>query len=290
MNGPAVFGSFIDSSAQPVFVLVRRTRDPVRGCVLIVPPFAEEMNKCRRMITSLAIEVASRRYSVVMPDLSGTGDSGGEFVDARWDAWRCDLRRTAEWSAAQGMPVTCLVAVRIGASLACDAIEAGDLPKLRSSVLWQPVFDGSRHLSQFLRLRVAASLSVEDRRESVAELRERLAKGSTVAVGGYDLSGPLASDIDALRVPETLPENLGAVHWLQVGRSRDSGLPPESLDLIQRSRRAGITLRESLHLGEPFWSATEVVTVPSVIVESVNALTDWDDDVPAADTARGRHG
>ena len=54
MSRRSVSGQFIDGAKGPIFVLAREPAAGVRGCVLVVPPFAEEMNKCRRMVTEVA--------------------------------------------------------------------------------------------------------------------------------------------------------------------------------------------------------------------------------------------
>src|SRR5262245_5413710 len=62
-----------------------------RGGVLFVPPFAEEMNKSRRQVMLAARALAAAGFGVLLSDLYGTGDSGGEFADGRVAAWRSDL-------------------------------------------------------------------------------------------------------------------------------------------------------------------------------------------------------
>jgi exosortase A-associated hydrolase 2 len=148
-----VAGQFIAGGAGPLFVL-RRGMAPGAPCVLVVPPFAEEMNKSRRMVTLVASALADAGVTTVLPDLTGTGDSCGDFVDAQWPVWRDDLLRVARWCEAAGAPVTALLGIRLGCALACDAEVLAGLPALTRSVFWQPALDGSRHLMQFMRLRV----------------------------------------------------------------------------------------------------------------------------------------
>jgi alpha-beta hydrolase superfamily lysophospholipase len=50
-----------------------------RGSVLHVHAFAEEHNKCRRMVASQARALAALGYTVLAPDLRGCGDSEGDF-------------------------------------------------------------------------------------------------------------------------------------------------------------------------------------------------------------------
>ena len=65
-----------------------------RSKVLYLHPFAEEMNKCRPMLALTARQLAARGVQVLAVDLHGTGDSSGEFRDARLEQRRrCGLPR-----------------------------------------------------------------------------------------------------------------------------------------------------------------------------------------------------
>jgi hypothetical protein len=58
VTGARLTGHFIAGPKGPIFVLLREPPDASRGCVIVVPPFAEEMNKCRRMVTEVAVGLA----------------------------------------------------------------------------------------------------------------------------------------------------------------------------------------------------------------------------------------
>src|SRR5689334_9630124 len=62
----------------------------LRQAVLVLPPFAEELNKCRPMLAAQARALAAAGLDVLLVDLFGTGDSDGEFVEARWERWQQD--------------------------------------------------------------------------------------------------------------------------------------------------------------------------------------------------------
>jgi exosortase A-associated hydrolase 2 len=259
VNPARVSGHFIDGQAGPIHVVLRRpTVGAARGCVLVVPPFAEEMNKCRRMIATVAIELAAQGVSTVMPDLHGTGDSSGDFADASWHVWRGDLARTVAWAQAQGSSVTGVLAIRLGCALAVDCVADGSLAAVERAVLWQPVLNGDRFLMQFLRLRVAASL-MQDRKESLGELRAWLQSGRAVGIAGYTLSPALAKELSEVSCDMRLRALAGRLHWMEVVRSADSEVPVATIRLIDLVRAAGRAVQVSKFEGEPFWSSTEIV-------------------------------
>ena len=66
-----------------------------RGDVLVLPAFAEEMNRCRAMVALQARAWSAQGVGTLVVDGFGTGDSAGEFADATWPAgaatctWAC---------------------------------------------------------------------------------------------------------------------------------------------------------------------------------------------------------
>src|SRR5579864_8605852 len=80
---------------------------PFPGCkrhsgFIYVPPFAEEMNLARRMAALQARALAATGSGILLLDLFGTGDSGGDFCDARWELWIDDILAAADWLRAHG--------------------------------------------------------------------------------------------------------------------------------------------------------------------------------------------
>jgi exosortase A-associated hydrolase 2 len=265
-------GHFIPGRKGHLF-LVRRSPSVDRGCVLVVPPFAEEMNKTRRMITLLAVRLADRGLSTIVPDLYGTGDSGGDFADADWSTWRDDLIRIARWGESTNSPVTALLAVRLGCALACDTGLLDALPRLQRTVFWQPALDGSRYLAQFLRLRTAASMA-NGIKESAADLRQSLADVGHLDIAGYRLSAQMAAELEAVKPPDILAARLGPVTCFEL--AREDSQPPSAATarLVESSRAAGISVEAHAMAGEPFWSTTEIVTHEGLLEQTLLAVTD----------------
>jgi exosortase A-associated hydrolase 2 len=265
-------GHFLEGERGPLFALVREPIEHCSGCVLVVPPFAEEMNKCRRMVTLVSQQLAERGIATVIPDLYGTGDSAGVLDDADWATWIRDIRACVGWIERRGMRIECLLAIRLGAALANAVAATGGLPSVRRSVLWQPVFDGERFLSQFLRLRIAATLMSQDRKETLAQLREQLGAGQVIEVAGYPITGRLQAGIDAIKPPTVLPVEFGAVSWFEAVREAGAELATPSQQLVDRSLQAGRTIAGATFVGEPYWSATEIVVLPAMVSATVDTL------------------
>src|SRR5690242_11050763 len=90
---------FLPAAAGQRFCLYHRAAAgiPERGAVVFVHPFAEEMNKCRRMAALQSRALAAAGYTVLQMDLLGCGDSSGDFADATWEAWVDDVGLACTW-------------------------------------------------------------------------------------------------------------------------------------------------------------------------------------------------
>lgn len=264
-------GHFVNGPRGPVFVLLRKPPGAT-DAVLVVPPFAEEMNKSRRMVAEISRGLAKGGLATVVVDLFGTGDSAGDFSEASWDGWQHDLGNVRHWCRSRGLNFSGLLAVRLGGALAADAISSGRLPAVERSVLWQPVFDGPRYLTQFLRLRVAATLASGGGRETVALLRERFYRGETIEVAGYRLAPGLVSEIDAIVPPARLPSSLGHVLWIEVVRDEATMPASPGRSMVEATRDAGGVVELTVSRGEPFWASTEITVNQPVIAMTVEFL------------------
>jgi exosortase A-associated hydrolase 2 len=265
--------SFVGKQGQRLFVLMHRPRAGARNCVLVVPPFAEEMNKSRRMVALVAQGLAARGINVALADLYGTGDSEGEFHQGNWSRWKQDLADVGDFLVEQGLYIAAVLGVRTGCALAAQMAQERQW-RLRRTVFWQPVPDGAKFLTQFLRLRVAASLMDQDRKESVSELRSRLRAGEMIEVAGYGISSRMADELDQVRLDASLGEHLGEVHWFDV--VRDESVQPSQIavHIAGVPRERDVFIRKSIICGEPFWSSTEIVQIPELIDKTIATLAE----------------
>lgn len=241
-----------------------------RAAVLLVPPFAEELNKCRRMLALTARALAAAGWRVLLPDFGGTGDSAGEFGAARTADWGADLADVAAHAAATGTPVRALVGARLGAALALPLLAR--VPTVDRVVAWQPVVSGQQHLTQFLRLRVAASLTGAGAGVTVAGLRAALAGGETLEVGGYAVSPALAADLDALRFEPPASVSLPALDWLEVSAA-DVPVPgPLAAEHLRRWQARGAAATAGAVPGDPFWATVETTVAPALVARTVACI------------------
>ncbi|NNG24220.1 hydrolase 2, exosortase A system-associated [Telluria aromaticivorans] len=258
------------------FCLFHPAAGACRGAVLYVHPFAEEMNRSRRMAALQARALAALGYGVLQIDLHGCGDSSGDFGDARWEGWKRDLAAASAWLDARlGQPLT-LLGLRLGGALALDFVR-GAAKAPAAIVLWQPALSGQAFMTQFLRLRVANDMlsGGGDAKAGTASLRAALARGETLEIAGYDLHPELAQAIDtldpALLAPRAIP-----VHWFELATSADRPLPAGASSTIERWRRARVPVQARQVVGQPFWSTQEITECPALVAATCDAIREPD--------------
>ena len=261
---------FMDGAAGKLFAVhhLPKTDRPAHGHVLLVPAFNEEMNRCRSMVTLQAQAFAAIGFGTLVVDLFGTGDSDGDFSDARWDIWLQDIAAAHALLSACGNGHCAILCLRLGAILAAQA-----LPNLASKplalMLWQPVTDGKFHLTQSLRLKMPANL---DRphlpKESTASMREQFLTGQCVEVAGYSLHPELARAIDDAKLEDHAPFADLPTLWLENanGQSQDIALPSQKVISAWSGKNVVPTVRT--FPGPAFWQVHERVVASSVISQT----------------------
>jgi exosortase A-associated hydrolase 2 len=262
---------FLGSGADQRFCLFHRPAGTCRGAVLYVPPFAEELNRTRRMAALGARRLAAHGYGVLQIDLLGTGDSAGDFLDARWDLWKQDLDMGAAWLRARVDTPLTLWGLRLGALLALDHARTAAYP-LAPLLLWQPVASGSTYLTQFLRLRTANAMLGDDATQnSTKALRAALEAGETLEIAGYDLTPDLARAIDSLPAPDAMVPPVSA-HWFDVLGAPGQAPAPAAARVKAAWEAQGTPLHVHTVTGSSFWATTAVSTCPALLDATAQVL------------------
>jgi exosortase A-associated hydrolase 2 len=246
-----------------------------RGAVVYVHPFAEEMNKSRRMAALQSRRLAAAGFSVLQIDLHGCGDSSGDFVDARWETWVRDVKAAVGWLKERVDAPVSLWGLRLGALLAADVARDPGMG-IDRLLLWQPVVNGAQFLSQFLRLRLAGEMLASGAATTaIHELRSALARGDSLQIAGYEVHPELASAIEQLNLTSMVP-TVKQVLWIDV--AADAALPmrPAARRVLDVSRAAGLETRAATVVGEPFWATIEIAECEELLVATTGAMSSVD--------------
>ncbi|MEM7501112.1 MAG: hydrolase 2, exosortase A system-associated [Pseudomonadota bacterium] len=249
---------FLEGEEGRLFTLLYMPPKPQQA-VVFVPPFAEEMNKCRQQVSRTAQALVKNDCAVLIVDLFGTGDSQGDFSGATWNLWKADLETAMRWADLNLPDSQSIVATRLGCILAAEALVAAKREVTRT-VFWHPVVSGSQFMTQFLRLQVAASMMEAGGQVTVDELRGQLSKGANLEVAGYELTPGLYQSVEQADLLAAIDPALGELSVVEVGRVRKDGLSPAAKKIVGAADRRGVRVSCRRVPGDPIWAATEIVT------------------------------
>ena len=282
-----------DAGGQRLALFHAPRSERARALVVYLHPFAEEMNKSRRMAALQARALAGMGYAVLQIDLLGCGDSSGDFGDASWRDWIDDVQLAVQWlrrrlPGSADAPLW-LWGLRAGCLLAVEA--ARQLQQPCNFLFWAPTCSGKTVLQQFLRLKVASDLMGGGAKGVMDGLRQQLAAGTPVDIAGYRLAPAMAAGLESSELsPGTGRPSLtsgapGArLIWLELSTRADAGLTPVAAKTLALWSQAGFDLRSNIVTGPAFWQTTEVEDAPALVAASCAALIEA---APTLGTERG---
>lgn len=269
---------FLNTPAGQRFCLFH-SPDPdqmCRGALIFFPPFGDEMNKSRRMITLQARALSAAGFGVLQIDLLGCGDSSGEFGDARWQLWKQDMAAAWQWLKSRTDAPVSLWGLRLGALLALD-FTRDSINQVDKIILWQPVTSGESFLTRFLRLRLASEALADDATPTRAgggtnALRAAMTQGEVLEIAGYELSPELAAAIDSLKAAELTV--IGCpVHWFEITTDADRALLPAVVKVADAWKQQQVDLHLHTIQGPPFWIAQEIAECSDLIAATTCVIT-----------------
>lgn len=241
-----------------------------RASILYLHPFAEEMNKSRRMVSLQSKALASKGYSVLQIDLQGCGDSSGCFGDATSQSWFQDISAAWDWLQANSHEPVILWGLRLGASLALDFSRYQKRWPI-GFLLWQPVLNGESYMTQFLRIRVASEMLDGVKSGGTKALRESLERGAREEVAGYLLNPDLVRYINSLQFSKITLDNV-PVYWLEVIPEGGDSLNPAISRTADSWRQANVYLTLDIVAGPAFWSTQEITICPALIERTIDRV------------------
>lgn len=252
------------------FCLMHTPSAGIHGALLFIHPFAEEMNKCRRMAAVQARSFADAGWTVLQLDLLGCGDSSGDFGDATWQRWVQDILEASAWLQRETGVVPGFWGLRAGCLLATQAARA--LEAIPNLVLWQPMLSGRQVLHQFLRLKLGSQIVGHTSCEPTAtqNMREQLAHGEAVEVIGYSIAPAMAAGMEAASLEPPVKQT--RVAWLEVGGAQKLELSPASQIRVQQWRDGGHIVDARVVHGPAFWQTPEITECPALIESTLAAV------------------
>jgi len=192
--------TWIDGSDGDLFGWIHRPADGgARGSVVLCPPLGREHLSSYRAIRRLADSLAASGFLALRFDYRGTGDSaGGVTRTSQVPKWIASVAEAADFAAKAAVGPVFLVGLRLGATLAVEAISR--IEAVDAVVLWDPCPSPAAFLrEQHLLHRLSSGRS------------ERSAQdGNWLDTPGMTFSAETVEDLRALSWSHALAGSLGA--------------------------------------------------------------------------------
>ena len=250
------------------FLTLQMSSDiPAQAHIVYIPPFGEEMNRCRSLVSEQARFFAANGFICTLLDFVGTGDSEGELSRVSLFDWHENIRLTLQVLQDESDLPIIFWGMRLGGLIALDYIAQSAAP-VKEIILWQPVTGGKLYVNQVLRQRVASLMVRDLPAETTKEIRQRLADGEDVEVAGYTLGGQLIADIEAIDIGKMPTLCSGSIHWLEHVLEPGKDLGIVSQKAIAALRDQGNTIETHSFCDPQIWQVHERDEAPELLAAS----------------------
>jgi len=269
--GVTVIPRFLGEEGSRFLTLQFSPAGKPRAHIVFLPPFGEEMNRCRSLVASQARRFANAGYSCTLIDFYGTGDSEGQLRDASLAIWKDNIRRAVN-VLQQECPVPLILwGLRLGGLLALD-YAVTSTPKPRDIILWQPVNAAALYITQVLRQRVASLMVRDLPPETTKEIRQRLREGEDVEVAGYILGGKLVQDIEDIDVSTMAELCSGSIYWLEHTTEAGKEIGMAARKMVDQLAQQGNRMEVRTFCDPPIWQIHERDFAPQLLAATDGLL------------------
>lgn len=261
---------FIEINNRSLFACWSQKSRNSDDLTIIIPPFAEEMNKCRHLFSHLRQQLIDQSDMLLL-DPFGIGDSAGDLMETTAQHWASDWLSAIALAGKAGYKKINLIAARFGALQMFDLLQQ-ELPlPLNKIVLWQPYLQSSTFLQQFFRLKIAEQMATGNK-TTQKELEQQLSAGEALEIAGYPITQNFVSSIYALKDVTALPALYQQTPLLWLETSMLPNISPvceKGMALLSQYFAAEFAQLQ----GPAWWNATELVQSEELIARSVGFLT-----------------
>ena len=242
----------IQSGPNKLFAVAHEPRAPARGAAIVFcHPFGEEKKAAQFSLTLAARRFAGLGFGVLRFDLSGCGDSFGEFVDSTWAGWNDDVKAAAAFARRHfDVRRVGLLGLRLGANLAASV--GGDF-----LIMWEPIESGSSFAKGIIRKKMMKEMIIHGKASTGASsVQTVLDAQGFIDADGWALSKGLFADLQQRNLAGELTES-PIVFILQI-RHTPSIAP--SIEAVAKAIAArGASCDAAALRCPPFWDRIEII-------------------------------
>lgn len=192
------------------------------SAVILVPPFAEEMNRSKRMYVLCARMLANSGMHAICFDFSGTGDSTGGWGDFTYKDWVNDLSDVYQYTSSYADEIN-FIALRFGALVLMDMI-LDDQLRLKKCLLWDPIESGQVLTRQFVRMKIAAAMADTSKKITTQQVLQEMSDDGYLESSGYHITRSMFDDINTKNVANVINDVLKQVNidWMTTGKFKQA--------------------------------------------------------------------
>ncbi len=238
--------------------------------VIFVPPFAEEMNRSKRMYVLCARLLADAGIHSICFDFAGTGDSSGEWGDYSYQDWKQNLIDVYQF-AKKITPTINLITLRDSALISLDLIKLNEI-HIDKCVMWDPIDNGEVLIRQLVRMKIASAMADDLKKITTQEVSESIEKEGYLEVGGYHVSSDLIDCIKSQKISDGFEDALNSaeLHWMTTGKSNNSAKQQLPISLAKLDLSEKLLAQLTLHSVNDvrFWMQQEVTISPVLLRET----------------------
>ncbi|NOR71705.1 MAG: hydrolase 2, exosortase A system-associated [Methylomarinum sp.] len=263
---------YINGSKGDLFTLFVPPKNNENTVFLLLPSFAEELNRCRVMVAMQARQLAAQGYGCLLLDYYGTGDSQGDFSETDYLQWHEDIDSAYQWLGSQGYENIALWGLRLGALLAVD--NAVKYPERYSRlILWQPVLDAKLFLTQFLRIRIAMLMDRGLKKETTNEMRSTLEQGGSIEIAGYEITPQLFKTLELQKMMDYMvTDKMPVIDWFEVVLDEGNDLSLPSQRVLEKWSNHHDKVNVHTFTGPFFWQLHERELTPELLEKTNQAV------------------
>ena len=250
------------------YLPVGKQADPEKNrAVVLVPPFAEEMNRSKRMYVLCARLLADSGIHAICFDYSGTGDSSGKWGDFEYQDWVGDVSDVYTYSTKHASEVN-FIALRFGALVLADAILQSEITA-KKCLLWDPVEKGDALTRPLVRMKIAAAMADNSKKITTQEVMDAMSNTGYIESAGYHITHSMFDEVNGKKLSDNISSIMEAmdVHWMTSGKFKQT----ENQWLANSLQQSDLELSKlnNLHMHAvndvKFWMQQEVTISPQLL-------------------------
>lgn len=182
---------FFGSGEDALYAMAHRPATDNGQAVIFCAPFADDVQRSYRLTYNFGEKLAEAGYLALRFDYRGCGDSAGIHEETDLVTRLEDINRAiALVQDKYGVENLTLIGLRLGANLACMAVENNRTVK--RLILWEPIISGEKYFYDCLRSNIVSQAFIYRKviRNREQQL-EGLRKGKPVNIDGYEVNRSL---------------------------------------------------------------------------------------------------